>query len=180
MANFVDIGLCGTLPIFNGDCLDKAIRAGVAFKGQLSNRIQFDRKHFFSNGNPSGFQITQNKHPIMRDGKIIFFNRLDQLKEVKIGQICIEQDVAIIKKERDYDTVDFNRADMPLCEITTDADISHPEDATLLVRELCDTLRYLKISNARPECGEIRMDTNISLTRKADNFAGPRIEVKSI
>lgn len=33
MANFVDVGLTGTLPIFNGACLDKAIRAGVAFKG---------------------------------------------------------------------------------------------------------------------------------------------------
>jgi len=90
MANFVDIGLCGTLPNFNGDCLDKAIRAGVAFKGQLSKRIQFDRKHYFSNGNPSGFQITQNKHPIMRDGKIIFFNHKNELKEIRVKQISIE------------------------------------------------------------------------------------------
>jgi len=69
---------------------------------------------------------------------------------------------------------------MPLCEITTEPDIHHPEDATKLVHELCETLRHLKISNARPENGEIRMDTNISLTRKSDGLQGPRIEVKSI
>ena len=39
MANFVDIGLTGTLPTFNVNCLDLAIRAGVAFRGQLSKRI---------------------------------------------------------------------------------------------------------------------------------------------
>lgn len=52
MASFVDIGMTGTLPVFNGECLDKAIRAGVAFKGQLSKRILFERKHSFMNNNP--------------------------------------------------------------------------------------------------------------------------------
>lgn len=143
MANYVDIGLTGTLPTFNGECLDKAIRAGVAFKGQLSKRIQFDRKHFFSAESPAGYQITQEKYPIMKDGQIQYFDHNFHLKSVRVRTICMEQDIARIKAERDYDTVDFNRSDMPLCEITTEPDINHPDDAILMLRELMDTLKRL-------------------------------------
>lgn len=92
----------------------------------------------------------------------------------------MEQDSAIVKRERDYDTLDYNRANMPLVEITTNPDIKHPEDAIHLIIELIETLSNLKISNARMEQGELRVDTNISLKRKSDGFEGPRVEVKEI
>lgn len=69
---------------------------------------------------------------------------------------------------------------MPLVEITTDHDISHPEDAIHLIIELMETLKNLQISNARMENGELRVDTNISLKRKSDGFEGPRFEIKEI
>jgi aspartyl-tRNA(Asn)/glutamyl-tRNA(Gln) amidotransferase subunit B len=180
MANFQDIGMTGTLPIFNGECLDLAVRAGVAFKGQLSKRIQFDRKHFFHNSNPAGYQITQKDYPIMKYGKIKYFDRNYQLKEVRVREIVIEQDTAIEHHERDHLAMDFNRSCMPLCEIVTQPDIQHPEDAKHLISELQETLKYLKISKAMLDSGELRIDTNVSLKRKSDGKAGKRIEIKAI
>lgn len=92
----------------------------------------------------------------------------------------MEQDSAIIKRERDHNTVDYNRSNMPLIEITTDYDVTHPEDAVHLIIELIETLNSLNISNARMEHGELRVDTNISLKRKSDDFEGPRFEIKEI
>jgi aspartyl-tRNA(Asn)/glutamyl-tRNA(Gln) amidotransferase subunit B len=59
--------------------------------------------------------------------------------------------------------IDFNRAGMPLLEIVTNPDITHPEDGKLAIKELQDTLKALSISNANMEEGQMRCDINISL-----------------
>jgi aspartyl-tRNA(Asn)/glutamyl-tRNA(Gln) amidotransferase subunit B len=47
MTNFVDIAIPGSLPVFNDECLGLALRASVAFGGEISKQLQFDRKHYF-------------------------------------------------------------------------------------------------------------------------------------
>jgi aspartyl-tRNA(Asn)/glutamyl-tRNA(Gln) amidotransferase subunit B len=39
--------------------------------------------------------------------------------------------------------IDYNRAGMPLLEIVTQAQLTHPEDAKLIVRELQELLQQL-------------------------------------
>lgn len=116
----------------------------------------------------------------MKDGVIQFFDHNYQLANVKVREIVIEQDTAITHIEREYETVDYNRSGMPICEITTEPDINHPEDAKLLVEELQQTLRHLTISRASMRGHELRIDTNISLKRISDDFEGPRVEVVTI
>jgi len=45
--------------------------------------------------------------------------------------------------------IDYNRSGMPLIEIVTVADQTHPEDAKLIVRELQELLSSLDISDAQ-------------------------------
>ena len=52
---------------------------------------------------------------------------------------------------------------MPLIEIVTEPEISHPEDGKLAIKELQETLKYLNISEANMEDGQMRCDVNISV-----------------
>ena len=55
MTNFVDIALPGTLPALNFEALKLALRACVAFDGEMTKAISFDRKHYFYNDLPQGY-----------------------------------------------------------------------------------------------------------------------------
>jgi aspartyl-tRNA(Asn)/glutamyl-tRNA(Gln) amidotransferase subunit B len=52
---------------------------------------------------------------------------------------------------------------MPLIEIVTEPEITLPEDGKLAIKELQDTLKYLNISEAHMEEGQMRCDVNISV-----------------
>lgn len=49
--------------------------------------------------------------------------------------------------------IDYNRAGMPLLEIVTQAQLTHPEDAKLIVRELQELLQQLQVSDAQIDQG---------------------------
>lgn len=74
--------------------------------------------------------------------------------------------------------LDFNRAGMPLLEIVTEPEINHPTDGKLAVKELQDLLKFLKISEANMEEGQMRCDVNISLQKPGQE--GTRVEVKNV
>jgi|LauGreDrversion4_2_1035121.scaffolds.fasta_scaffold679194_1 aspartyl-tRNA(Asn)/glutamyl-tRNA(Gln) amidotransferase subunit B len=54
-ANYVDLGFPGMLPVLNEDCLDKALRCGLALAGRIPNYIKFDRKHYNYPDLPQGY-----------------------------------------------------------------------------------------------------------------------------
>jgi len=53
-----------------------------------------------------------------------------------------------------------------------------PEEAALFVEELQATLRYLGISNAQMELGQLRCDVNVSV--ELDGKEGTRVEIKNL
>ncbi len=53
--SFVDLGIPGTLPVLNEDCLDKAIRCSLALGGRIPEFIKFDRKHYWYPDLPFGY-----------------------------------------------------------------------------------------------------------------------------
>lgn len=55
----VDAALPGTLPVLNAECVDQAIRTGIALSGTVNSTSRFVRKHYFYCDMPQGYQITQ-------------------------------------------------------------------------------------------------------------------------
>jgi len=74
--------------------------------------------------------------------------------------------------------VDFNRAGVPLMELVTEPVIHSAEEAVNFARELQLLLRYLGVSYANMEKGEMRVEANISVS-KTDTF-GTKCEVKNL
>ena len=86
-ANFVDLGLPGMLPVLNEECLDLAIKASLALGGRILPKIKFDRKHYTYADLPQAYQITQLHYPIMKDGRLFFYDYKDNENHIYIDRI---------------------------------------------------------------------------------------------
>ena len=45
----------GALPVLNEECLNHAIKAGIALQGEINSKIMFERKHYFDSDTPPGY-----------------------------------------------------------------------------------------------------------------------------
>ncbi|MDP2934845.1 MAG: Asp-tRNA(Asn)/Glu-tRNA(Gln) amidotransferase subunit GatB, partial [bacterium] len=99
-----------------------------------------------------------------------------QAKKIKIRRIHLEEDTGrlIHDQEKDSSLVDYNRAGVPLMELVTEPDIGSAEEARKFAEELQLIFRYLGISDADMEKGQMRVETNISLDM------GTKVEVKNL
>ena len=123
--------------MLNTECLNKAIFCSLALHGEIPERMRFDRKHYFYADNPQGYQITQKDEPIMQNGYLDFFDRHDKPSRLRIERIQMEQDTArSFHDDPKLTFLDFNRAGMPLLEIVTMPEVTHPLDGRLAVKEL--------------------------------------------
>ena len=64
------LGLPGTLPVVNQKAIELAVLAGAALNAKVADFSRFDRKHYFYPDLPLGYQITQQEHPIIKQGLI--------------------------------------------------------------------------------------------------------------
>ncbi|PIP62044.1 Asp-tRNA(Asn)/Glu-tRNA(Gln) amidotransferase GatCAB subunit B, partial [Candidatus Roizmanbacteria bacterium CG22_combo_CG10-13_8_21_14_all_38_20] len=84
----------------------------------------------------------------------------------------------IAKLKNENSLVDFNRAGVPLMELVTEPVIHTALEAGNFARELQLLLKYLDISEANMEKGEMRVEANISVSK--DGTLGTKVEVKNI
>ena len=68
--NEVDLGHPGSMPQVNEEAVRKAVMACTALHLTIDPLIKFDRKNCYYSDLPKGFQITQQFHPIGRDGYV--------------------------------------------------------------------------------------------------------------
>jgi len=80
----------------------------------------------------------------------------------------------------DYSLVDYNRASTPLMEIVTKPCLRSPAEARVFLQELRKLLRYIGVSNADMEKGQLRCDANVSLRPPGVKELLPKTEVKNI
>ena len=167
----VCLGHPGTLPVANKKAIESVIKIGLALNGTPNTESRFDRKNYFYPDLPKAYQISQSGQPIILGG---FF------RNVKINHIHLEEDAGkLVHDDASGGTlVDFNRASVPLMELVTEPDIHTAEDAVAFMRELQLVLRYLGVSDADLERGQMRADANISLS--ATDALGTRAEVKNL
>ena len=82
--------------------------------------------------------------------------------------------------QKDYSLVDFNRAGVPLMELVTEPDLHSGEESVEFAQELQRLLRYLDVSDADMEKGQMRVEANISIRPEGTEPLGTKVEVKNL
>ncbi|MBZ9572614.1 Asp-tRNA(Asn)/Glu-tRNA(Gln) amidotransferase subunit GatB [Patescibacteria group bacterium] len=182
----------GTLPVINKRAIELVIKTALAFNCQIQKNIHFERKNYFYPDLPKGYQISQYVAPIGKNGYLEISN--GEPKRIRIERVHLEEDTGklIHPEGKDYSLVDFNRAGIPLMELVTEPDLSSAQEARKFVQELQLILKYLGVSEANMEKGEMRAEVNISLlpqnkkvplihTAKIKNKKlGTKVEIKNL
>jgi aspartyl-tRNA(Asn)/glutamyl-tRNA(Gln) amidotransferase subunit B len=157
------LGHPGTLPLANKEAIDKVVLLGLAMDCQINRVIKFDRKNYFYPDLPKGYQISQYDLPIAHDG----FLEVNKQK-IDITRIHLEEDTGKSNhpKGKNYSLINYNRSGVPLLELVTEPVIKDSITARIFCQTLQQILRYLKISEANMEKGEMRCEANVSLQNK--------------
>jgi len=181
----VCMGFPGTLPVANVEAIKKTIKTGLALNCIIPKESKFDRKHYFYPDLPKNFQISQYDMPFCRNGKMEIPNPPPAVakrqlwragksqipNKIKINRVHLEEDAGklIHPAGVGYTLVDLNRSGTPLMEVVTEPDINSPELAKDFLKELRLIIRYLGVSDADMEKGQLRCDANISIQQTASS-----------
>lgn len=183
-----DLAFPGSQPKFQKATLIPALRAALALGCQIKRQSKFDRKHYFYQDQPAGYQITQYYEPFAVDGKLVL-RKSDGIKvegagkavEVGIQQIQLEQDTAkSTMQDSTTAMLDFNRAGHPLIEIITRPDMHSAQEAVACVRKIQSILQGVNAVTIGMELGGLRADVNVSVAPLASCSLGQRVEIKNL
>lgn len=175
----VCLGLPGTLPVYNRQALNYAIKVALAFSCQIQEHTKFDRKNYFYPDLPKNYQISQYDLPLSRSGHLDIASG-GKVKRIGITRIHLEEDAGKLIHEDDSSLVDFNRTGVPLLEIVSEPDLSSPEEAFEYLTSLKNIVEYLDVSDCDMEKGSLRCDANISLMPEGSSQLGVKTELKNM
>jgi len=180
--SFFDSGFPGQLPVINKYCIEQAIKTGLGLNATINKRSVFDRKHYFYADLPTGYQITQQFHPVVSDGYIEITTEDGTPKKIRIEKLHVEQDAGKLVHDLSpvKSMVDFNRAGVALMEIVSKPDISSPFEAGEYIKKMRALVRYLGTCDGNMDEGSMRCDINISLHEKGTTTLGTRTETKNV
>ena len=179
--SLVDAAMPGMLPVINKFCIEQAIKTGLGLNAKINSFSKFDRKNYFYADLPQGYQISQFKHPIVGEGKVI----LDMpygTKEVGIERLHLEQDAGKSMHDQDPNNsfVDLNRSGIALMEIVSKPDLRSPSEVGEYIKKLRSIMRYLNTCDGNMEQGSLRADVNVSVRKKGSKEFGTRCEIKNV
>ena len=170
------LGHPGTLPVINRDAVLKVLRLGAALDAKLADESRFDRKNYFYPDLPKGYQISQYQFPLVKKGVL----EIPTGSKIRITRVHLEEDAArTVHDERGSSLIDYNRAGVPLMELVTEPDLSTAKNSREFAEELQIILKYLGISDADMEKGQMRVEANVSVSPEL-NVLGTKVEVKNI
>jgi aspartyl-tRNA(Asn)/glutamyl-tRNA(Gln) amidotransferase subunit B len=170
-----DVALPGSQPHFQRETLVPALRAALALKCEIQPKSSFDRKHYFYQDQPAGYQITQYYEPFARDGHVTLYPHdfpagakpPEAPITIGIRQVQMEQDTAkTVHQPPHTHLLDFNRVSHPLVEIITLPHIHDPLTAAVCVRKIQAILRTVNACTAGMEMGGLRADVNVSVRQR--------------
>ncbi|PLX21313.1 Asp-tRNA(Asn)/Glu-tRNA(Gln) amidotransferase subunit GatB [Candidatus Parcubacteria bacterium] len=194
-ANTVVCPIClghpGTIPLANKQAIAWTILTGLALDCKVNKLSKFDRKNYFYPDLPKGYQISQYDLPLVYDGVLKVGDN-----DIKITRIHLEEDTGKSTHPggKNFSLIDYNRGGTPLMEMVTEPVIPDAASAKKFCQQYQQILRYLDISNADMEKGQMRCEANISVQEKGKwEYKGkceilslgeyklnPKVEVKNI
>ena len=175
----VDMAFPGTLPVVNKQAVINAIRVSNALNMEIDHELWFDRKNYFYSDLPKGYQITQDKRPIGKEG-YVEIETVNGIKKIGIERLHMEEDTCKQLHMADYTLIDYNRAGTPLVEIVSKPEMRNGEEAMKYVEQIRSIVIYSGVSDGKMEEGSLRCDVNISLRPIGDEKFGTKVEIKNL
>ncbi len=177
----VCLGLPGALPTVNGEAVELAVRAALAFGCTVHETSVFARKNYFYPDLPKGYQISQFERPLATDGRFTVQSEEGE-HEVRIRRIHMEEDAGKSLHDRfpRATAVDLNRAGTPLIELVSEPDLRSPEEARGYLQQVKRVIEYLDVSDCNMEEGSLRVDANVSIRPRGVTTLGTKTEVKNM
>ena len=180
-------GLPGVLPVFNKEVAEKAVLLAEAMHAAVQPVSCFDRKNYFYPDLPKGYQISQFDMPLAKGGfvELPIPAAADPAGKgytcrVRINRLHIEEDAGKTKNAGRRRLVDFNRCGVPLVEMVTEPDLRTADEAAQYLIRLRQLLRWLGISDADMEKGNLRCDANVSIREKGSDVLNQKTEIKNV
>ncbi|KAF2031897.1 hypothetical protein EK21DRAFT_99420 [Setomelanomma holmii] len=170
-----DVAFPGSQPHFQKETLIPALRGALALNCTVQRKSSFDRKHYFYQDQPAGYQITQYYEPFARDGHVTLYAHdfpagaapADCPMIIGIKQVQMEQDTAkTVQQPPSTHLLDFNRVSHPLIEIITLPQIHDHTVAAVCVRKIQNILTTVNACTAGMEMGGLRADVNVSVRKR--------------
>lgn len=190
----VCLGLPGALPVPNAKAIDWCIKIALSLNCIINQFSKFDRKNYFYPDLSKGYQISQYDLPFGHSGfiEVQRDKGSSEMRKIRIRRVHMEEDTGklthAVVDGQNVSLVDFNRSGVPLVEIVTEPDFDNEFQVVQYLQKLQKIVRYLDVSNADMEKGEMRLEPNISL-REMTSDIGPltvdqlpnyKVEVKNI
>ncbi len=179
----VCLGLAGALPTANKQAIEWCIMIALALNCKILKTSKFDRKNYFYPDLSKGYQISQYDEPFGLGGFIEVLAEVGskEIKRIGVTRVHMEEDTGKLTHSGNASLIDFNRSGVPLVEIVTEPDFENAYQVTQYLQKLQQIVRYLNVSNADMEKGEMRLEPNISLRDiTTDKLPKYKVEVKNI
>src|SRR3989344_1933742 len=182
------LGLPGAMPVPNKEAIEKAQIMAQTLGSNLREEIIFERKNYFYPDLPKAFQLTTPHYPVSESGTFKW-THLNERKEISWREIHLEEDTAKSMHKDGKTWIDFNKSGVPLLEMVTEPDFRSADQAVQFAKEMQWYARYLNVSDADMEKGQMRLEANISLQeirnpnieiRNKSNLPNYRVELKNI
>ena len=180
-------GLPGVLPVLNSEVVEKAVLLAEAMHADVQTVSYFDRKNYFYPDLPKGYQISQFDMPIAVGGRLELPipetadpQGKGYIRTVRIHKLHIEEDAGKTKNDGNERQVDFNRCGVPLVEMVTEPDLRTADEAAQYLIRLRQLLRWIGISEADMEKGNLRCDANVSIRPVGATELNEKTEIKNV
>jgi aspartyl-tRNA(Asn)/glutamyl-tRNA(Gln) amidotransferase subunit B len=178
----MDVAVPGVLPRLSQEAVQAAVLSAATLNCTLPPVSRFERKHYFYADLPLGYQITQQRWPLGRDGYLacrrtssgktkkkargeedVFTTYIERIQlEQDTGKTTVMTNPSTKEKES---LVDFNRAGRALIEIVFHPDLRSAADAAMAVETLCSLLKHIGTCDGKMEEGSLRCDLNVSIAK---------------
>jgi aspartyl-tRNA(Asn)/glutamyl-tRNA(Gln) amidotransferase subunit B len=180
----VCLGMPGALPVLNGQAVDLAIAAALAFGCTVHETSVFARKNYFYPDLPKGYQISQYEQPIATGGHVIIQVE-GGTRAIRLTRIHMEEDAGKSVHEGFADSdrrtyLDYNRAGVPLIEIVSEPELRTPNEAAHYFESVRRLLVWIGANDGNMEEGSLRCDANVSVRPRGATTLGTKVEVKNL